>query len=180
MTDKEYPAGAVEGHPVLGERLVGRSRNERTRRTRVTRRLLMGLLAVGAGFAVATRPAFPGESQPAPSGQMQTGSGVSAVPPPAEKPVAVPGGAAGMTIYIDPQTGAILKEPAPGAVPLQLTRELQEALSTSHQGLVEVPSPVPGGGVMVDLQGRFQSPLFVTIDADGKVKLQHLGETRAP
>jgi len=44
---------------------------------------------------------------------------------------------------------------------------------------VEVPSPVPGGGVKVDLHGRFQSPLIVTIDANGKVKTQHLGETPA-
>ena len=40
----------------------------------------------------------------------------------------------------------------------------------------EVPSSVPGGGVKVDLQGRFQSPLVGTIDADGKVKMQHLDE----
>ena len=149
----------------------------RAHRTRVTHGLLMGLLAVGAGVAVAAPHAFPGESQPAPSGQKQTGSGASAAQPPAEQPAAVPGGAAGMMIYIDPQTGAILKEPAPGTVPLQLTPDLQKALSTSHQGLVEVPSPVPGGGVTVDLQGRFQSPLFDTIYADGKLKMRHLHAT---
>jgi hypothetical protein len=82
-----------------------------------------------------------------------------------------------MTIHIDPKTGALLKEPAPGTVPLQLTPQLQNALSTSHEGLVETPSSVPGGGVKLDLQGRFQSPLFVTIDADGKVKMQHLDAT---
>jgi hypothetical protein len=35
---------------------------------------------------------------------------------------------------------------------------------------------VPGGGVKVDLQGRFQSPLFAITDANGKVKMQHLHE----
>ena len=102
------------------------------------------------------------------------------VAPPAlsgERPAAIPEGAAGMTIYIDPQTGTILKEPAPGTVPLQLTPQLQNALSTSHQGLVETPSSVAGGGVKLDLQGRFQNPLIVTIDASGKVKMQHLDET---
>ena len=88
-----------------------------------------------------------------------------------------PEGTSGMTIYIDPETGAFLKEPAPGHEPLQLTPQLQNALSTSDSGLVEVPSPVPGGGVMIDLQGRFQSPLVGTIDANGKVKMQHLNET---
>jgi hypothetical protein len=44
---------------------------------------------------------------------------------------------------------------------------------------VEVQSSVPGGGVKLDLQGRFQSPLVVTIDADGKVKMQHPGQLPA-
>ena len=109
--------------------------------------LLAGLLVAVGSIAVAIPPVFSEESQP------------------------------GMVIYIDPQTGAILREPAPGTVPLQLTPQLLNALSTSHQGLVEAPSAVAGGGVMLDLQGRFQSPLFVTIDANGKVKMQHLDET---
>jgi len=124
---------------------------------RLTHGLLMGLVV--AGGAVAAQPAFPGEA-----------------PPPAETPHAVPETAPGMTIYIDPQTGAILRQPAPGTVPLQLTPQLQNALSTSHQGLLETPGPVSGGGVKVDLQGRFRSPLFVTIDANGKVKMRHLDE----
>ena len=133
----------------------------------VMHRLLPSLLCVAACVAVSGRPAVAGEGA-------QTGSGTGA-PQPAEK-AAVPEGAAGMTIYIDPTTGAILKEPAPGAVPVQLTPELRNALSTSQQGLVEVPGTTPGGGVKVDLQRRFQSPLVVTIDANGKVKMQHVGE----
>jgi len=119
------------------------------------RTFLIVLLVALGGFALAAAPVFSGESQPA----------------------AVPGGAPGMVIHVDPQTGAILKEPAPGTVPLQLSPQLTNSLSTSHQGLVETPSSVPGGGVKVDLQGRFQNPLIVTIDADGKVKMHHLGET---
>ena len=83
-------------------------------------------------------------------------------------------GSAGMLIYIDPQTGQLLKGPAPGSIPLQLSPSLRNALSTSHQGLVAVPSSVPGGGVKVDLQGRFLSPLITTIDANGKVGFHHL------
>jgi hypothetical protein len=45
---------------------------------------------------------------------------------------------------------------------------------------VEVPNPVPGGGVKLDLQGRFQSPLIGTIDANGKVKMHHRGEPPEP
>jgi hypothetical protein len=79
-----------------------------------------------------------------------------------------------MTVYIDPQTGAIRPSPAPGTVPLVLSPRDANAMRTDTEGLVEVPSSVPGGGVKLDLQGRFQSPLVGTIDADGKVRIQHL------
>jgi hypothetical protein len=42
------------------------------------------------------------------------------------------------------------------------------AFSRSSAGLVETRSP--GGGVMVDLQGRFQSPLIATVGTDGQVR----------
>jgi hypothetical protein len=130
----------------------------------------MGLLALVAWLVMAVQPAFPEESQSASPGQTQTGSNAGA----SQSPAAVPQGASGMIIYVDPQTGAILHEPAPGTVPLQLTPELQNALSTSHEGLVETPAA--GGGVKLDLQGRFQNPLVGTIDASGKLRIQHLHE----
>jgi hypothetical protein len=149
--------------------------NGYTRGREVARRVLAVFVTVAAGWLLVARPAVSGEGQP-PPGLGQSTSGVAASQQPAEKAAEVPAGASGMTIYIDPQTGAILKKPAPGTVPLQLTPELQNALSTSHDGLVEVPSSVPGGGVKVDLRGRFQSPLLGTIDAHGKTKIQHLHE----
>jgi hypothetical protein len=94
--------------------------------------------------------------------------------PPAGNSVAVPGAAPGLMIYVDPRTGALLKEPAPGTLPLQVSPQFLNSLSTSHQGLVETPSAVPGGGVKVDLQGRFQSPMIATVDANGKLKIQHI------
>ncbi len=81
-----------------------------------------------------------------------------------------------MKVYMDPKTGALLDHPAPGTQPLELSPQEQNALSTSHQGLVEVPSSVPGGGVKLDLQGRFQSPMVGAVDTNGKVKVEHLGE----
>lgn len=146
---------------------------------RVARGLLAGLLGVAACLAVAATPAFPGEAPPVSSGLAQTGSGTSVPQPPAENPAGTPGAASGMRVYVDPQTGGFLKEPAPGHVPLELSPRLQDALSTSHEGLVETPSPVPGGGVKLDLKGRFQSPAFGTIGADGKVRIQHLHEMPA-
>ena len=150
--------------------------NGRTYRTSVTLRLLTSLLGTGACLAVAAQPAFPGDSPSASSEQTQPEAGASVPQLPAEKPAAIPGSTAGMMIHVDPQTGEILREPASGTMPLPLPSTLRRALSTSHQGLLETPSLVPGGGVKVDLQGRFQSPLFATIDASGKLKLQHLRE----
>ena len=136
---------------------------------RVAHRVLASLLSGAACFAAAGRPTFAGE-------QAQTGLGTNVPAPPAERLAAAPEGAAGMQVYIDPQTGMIRRDPAPGTLPLQLTPQEQNALSTSHQGLVETPSTVPGGGVKLDLQGRFQSPLIGTIDANGKVIMRHPGE----
>jgi hypothetical protein len=81
-----------------------------------------------------------------------------------------------MRVYIDPRTGAIVREPTPGTQPLQLTPRLRDSFRTSHEGLIETPSSTPGGGVKLDLQGRFQSPLAATADRDGKVRIQHLGD----
>jgi hypothetical protein len=143
-------------------------------RKQVTHGLKTSLIGLGACFVVAVHPASAEEGHL--SGPPQTGSGMSALQPSAAKPSAVPEGASGMIIHIDPQTRELRKAPAPGTAPLQLSPQERNAFSTSHQGLVEIPSPVPGGGVKLDLQGRFQSPLVVTIGPDGKFKMQHLGE----
>jgi hypothetical protein len=39
--------------------------------------------------------------------------------------------------------------------------------------LKESQSPIPGGGVMIELDDRFRSPLTATIDADGKLRFEH-------
>src|SRR5262249_9074347 len=100
---------------------------------RMTHRLLTSLLAASACFALAAQPSGPNASQLAPAGQTETESGAGLPQQLTGESAAVPNGTAGMVIHIDPQTGAILKAPSPGTVPLQLTPQLQNALSTSHQ-----------------------------------------------
>ena len=102
----------------------GKSMKGRSCGKRVTRRLLTSLLGAAACCAVAARPAFPGEGQPVPSGPTQTGSGTSISQPPVASPAAAPAGASGMRVYVDPRTGAFLKEPAPGHVPHELSPQL--------------------------------------------------------
>lgn len=88
----------------------------------------------------------------------------------------------GMNVYIDPQTGEFISEPKQGQNALKITPEMQNATSTSSEGLVEEKSAVPGGGVMIDLKGRFQSPLIITQNPAGKKEIQHLNDfsTRPP
>src|SRR5262249_29016081 len=64
----------------------------------------------------------------------------------------------GMRVHIDPQTVRFTTKPD-AASPLQLSPAEMNALSTSHHGLVEALSPRQRGGVFINLQGRFQSPL---------------------
>jgi hypothetical protein len=87
-----------------------------------------------------------------------------------------PAGGAGMKAYIDPQTGAQRSDPAPGTQIPAPSPAQSNAQSTSSAGLVEVPSSMPGGGVKVDLLGRFQSPLISTIGPDGAAHMHHAGE----
>jgi hypothetical protein len=80
-------------------------------------------------------------------------------------------GAGQRIIYIDPQTG---ERTAPPANPNKsLDADTLRALSTSHEGLVIEDSPVPGGGKVVNLQGRFGHALFVTPKPDERVHIQH-------
>lgn len=100
--------------------------------------------------------------------------------PASGKPVAhtAPGAAlpvqSGMMGYIDPETGQITSTPrTPKQAPIELSPEMENAISTSSEGLEEKKSPLPSGGYYIDLEGRFQSPLIGTHDKDGKINFVH-------
>jgi hypothetical protein len=81
--------------------------------------------------------------------------------------------APGLVVHIDPLTGEVLPKPAvPAQAQIPEPQQLQSAPVAAPQ-TVEVASPVPGGGVKVNLNRQFHQPLFATIDADGKIKLEH-------
>ncbi|MHC5212517.1 MAG: hypothetical protein ACYTG2_17530 [Planctomycetota bacterium] len=69
-----------------------------------------------------------------------------------------------MMIYKDPLTGEFVPAPA-GAFAGQLT----ERTETSSVGLLKFPSPVPGGGDIVRLDGRFQNFVKVAVDDEGGI-----------
>jgi len=76
--------------------------------------------------------------------------------------------AAGMRIDIDPTTGE-LTGPPPGASNTGATTHATNAAPASAgEGLQAVPGPGPEYGVMVDLQGRFQSATRLDIAPNGQ------------
>jgi hypothetical protein len=78
-------------------------------------------------------------------------------------PGAAPATSAGRWIRVDPQTGERKAGPMPGSARGAIAAD--PAFDTSSQGLVE--EPAPGGGVMVDLGGRFRSAVTATVGPDG-------------
>lgn len=80
-------------------------------------------------------------------------------------------------VFVDPATGKIIPRPVPSDQSSAVTGPgpivtVPSELSTSSRGLRVVPNPKTGGGVMVDLQGRFQQRTTVTLDAEGAPILQ--------
>ena len=75
---------------------------------------------------------------------------------------------AGFVVHIDPATGRVV-EPSQHTVAVTIDEQRSDRLSTSSEGLVEQPSPVPGGGTMVDLQGRFRNTFVAAVDDSGRV-----------
>ncbi|WP_372682441.1 hypothetical protein [Desulfosarcina sp.] len=73
---------------------------------------------------------------------------------------------------IDPQTGEFIS-PAEQETPTAGNSIQPSAFSISAETMEETSSPVPGGGVMIDLKGRFQSPVSATVERNGKTTVEH-------
>ncbi len=91
-------------------------------------------------------------------------------PPSPDDPPAAGSPRPAMRIYRDPETGRF-GAPPPGTEVPQSEAAVQ-AFSTQPGELREEPSPVAGGGIMVDLGGRFQAAVEATVDAEGQVSTQ--------
>lgn len=75
-------------------------------------------------------------------------------------------------VNIDPETGQFVSPPEHDVAAANQTSE-PSALSSSVEKMEEHPSPVPGGGMMIDLRGRFQSPMSATIEGNGNTEIEH-------
>ncbi len=124
---------------------------------------LLPLTLVAAFVVVAAAVALLSVTVDADQTAQATNTSESIVPP------------AGYVVYIDPATGKIVEQ-SPSATPVLFDSEISNALSTSSEGLKEVPSPGPGGGTMIDLQGRFQNSMVVVTDEDGNLTAPCISE----
>lgn len=73
---------------------------------------------------------------------------------------------------VDPETGELVSPPEHD-VPVDPAPIEASALSKSAEKMEEKSSPVPGGGMMIDLKGRFRSTISATIESNGKTKIEH-------
>jgi hypothetical protein len=94
-----------------------------------------------------------------------------------KEPTLSPAGSSRLKVYRDPETGEFLDSP-PERLPAEIQRADEESISTSHEGLREVD--MPGGGVMIDLKGRFRHYQTATKDADGNIIIRCTPEVPAP
>lgn len=94
-----------------------------------------------------------------------------------ESPV-TPAAQTGYRVQIDPASGQFTDEVAP-VDPDKLPAALRNALSTSSEGLSVRQSPVPGGGQMIDLQGRFQNTSVARVKDDGSLEAPCLTNEKA-
>ena len=78
----------------------------------------------------------------------------------------------GQRAFIDPATGGFIEQPKTAPSTSERAAEAA-ALDTSDEGLVETSSTVEGGGMVVDLQGRFRSPVTAKVDESGKTVISH-------
>jgi hypothetical protein len=117
------------------------------------------LILIGSVLSVLTAAGWCGEDRPGPSNAPQA-----------------PKISAGFKAYVDPVTGETLERPDDAMPPL----ELDASHATSDHGLREIASPEPGGGVSVDLQGRFRAPLEATVTPGHRPLIRHRDAPQTP
>jgi hypothetical protein len=90
-------------------------------------------------------------------------SGAAATP----EATVTPATNAGYVVHLD-GNGHVVEDVTPEQA-AEFNAELNQMVNTSDAGLVEKPSTVAGGGIGVDLQGRFEAAATATVDANGKL-----------
>lgn len=75
-------------------------------------------------------------------------------------------------VHIDPQIGRPTPPPPNVRDEINAALAFDPGFSTSSEGLRAVPSQVEGGGIMIDLQGRFLSSATATMDPNEQIAVR--------
>ncbi|MEW5803959.1 MAG: hypothetical protein AB1847_17830 [bacterium] len=76
-------------------------------------------------------------------------------------------GTAAQKIYIDPETGEFIAPSGQGPFIVEKSSE------SPKEALEETPSPVPGGGMIIDLKGHFRPSLTIKHDFEKRGEQDH-------
>ena len=96
----------------------------------------------------------------------QTGSRVAADQASNINQATIPKGAGSQKAYLDPETGELIPPSEHKGVEADRAEsEPPSADTESAEDIVEEKSPVPGGGVMIDLKERFRNPSGATVES---------------
>jgi len=90
---------------------------------------------------------------------------------PNELSLNLPGKYESQKAIVDPETGRLIGAPEHDGPAANEPKEPSTLISPAER-MEEKPSPVPGGGMMIDLKGRFQRPLSATIEHRGKAEIE--------
>src|SRR5262245_22126949 len=129
-----------------GDRFMSRDNSDSTVRPVLGWSCLAAALLVGVAIAGAE----PNSAAPVASGYPADASGVTSSS----------AASGGLRAYQDPDTGEFI-EPPPGAASAE--GPPPSSFSTSGDGLAETASPVPGGGVTVEVGDRFMNAMTATV-----------------
>ena len=151
--------------------------DDKMRSTNITRNLLICLIILF--ISVNFQPVlFAQDTQTKPKVSVEATN--EKIPENIEKETTPPPvGSSGMKVYRDPETGEFLDSP-PEEIPAEIQRADEETISTSHEGLEQREVDKPGGGVMMDLKGRFRHYQTATKDADGNITIHCTPEVPVP
>jgi hypothetical protein len=119
--------------------------------------LLLSCLATFSAVAADAEPPPPFSSQSAPGPAKDDGAAPTGTPPAKQ---------GSQKIYRDPVTGEFTAPPPHVPTPAVTTPERIVTPSAPH---MQTPSAAPGGGVMMDVEGRFRSYTSATKDENGEI-----------
>ena len=89
----------------------------------------------------------------------------SNAPHTAMNPPAGPSASSAQKAHVDPDSGALTPRPDGPADP-EISSLRQAPADTPDEDLKAQPSPVPGGGMMIDLKGKYRKPISATAAGD--------------